>query len=76
MPVEEGPTFGELPEEGRIDLLRGQRRGERQVAGGETLREAEEVGDDAFALRRREGGETTEAGEDLVEDEVHAMLAA
>ena len=76
MPVEEGLRFGELTDESLIDLFRRQRRGERQVAGGEALREAEEIGDDALALRRREGAETTEAGEDFVEDEVDTVLAA
>ena len=74
--VEEGAPFGERPEEGLVDLLRGERGGQRQVAGGEALREAEEIRDDAFALGGRERAGAAESGEDLVEDQMHAVAAA
>ena len=54
MSVEEGPLFRELAEEGGVDRLRRQRGRERQVAGGEAFREAEEIRDDALELGDRE----------------------
>ena len=72
--MKEGLSFGELPDESLIHLFRSQRGGERQVAGGEAFREAEEIRDDAFTLRSGQRTEAAEAGEDFVEDEVHAVL--
>ena len=74
--VEEGLPFGKLAEEGRVDLLGRQRRGQREVARGQALREAQEVGHDAFQVGDREGTDATEAGENFVQDQVHAMTAA
>jgi hypothetical protein len=74
--VEEGPLFRELADERGVDLLRRQRGRERQVAGGEPFREAEEIRDDAVNLGDGERTDPPEASEDLIEDEVHAMGAA
>ena len=74
--VEESPLLRELAQEGGVDLLRRQRGRERQVAGGEPLREAEEIRDDALELGDGERTDPTEAREDFIEDEVDAMLPA
>ena len=49
MAVEERLPFGERAEERFVDLFRRQRSSQRQVAGGEAFREAEEIGDDTLS---------------------------
>ena len=76
MAVEERLPFGELTEESLVDVFGRQRRSQRQIARGEAFREAEEIGDDTFEFRDCERPQAPEAREDLVEDQVHAVLAA
>src|SRR5262249_16695007 len=67
--VEEGAPVGVSAEEGLVDAIGDQRRGEREVAGGDALGDAEEVGRDPFLLACEEGAGAAEAGGDLVGDE-------
>src|SRR5690606_31131638 len=48
--VEKRFPFLVAPEKSRVDRLRRQRRGERHVAAGESLGEAEKVGDHLFVF--------------------------
>ena len=76
MAVEEGATLRETSHEGLVNGLGGEGGGERQVAGGKTFGEAEEIGHDTLGLSDGERAEATEAGEDFVEDEMDPVLAA
>ena len=59
-----------------MDRLRGERRREREITARQPFREAQEVGHHGLGLAGGQGAEATEAGEDLVEDEVDAVVAA
>ena len=69
-------------EEVGVGLERGTRRGpdehaaERLVAGGDRLGEGHQVGPHAVVLRGEPRAEAAEAGDDLVEDQVRAVLVA
>ena len=63
-------------EEGRVDLLGRQGRGERQIAAGDALGEAQEIGRDRLLLAREHRPGAAEAGRDLVADEEHVVLGA
>ena len=76
MAVEEGPELLELAEEPLVHALGGQRGRERQVAAGDALGEAEEVGRDAFVLAGEHPPRAAEAGGHLVEDQQHAVAVA
>ena len=64
--MEEGLPFGERTEEGLVNLFGRQRGGQRQVARGEALREAEEIRDDAFEFRNRQRTNAAKSREDFV----------
>ena len=53
-----------------------ERRGERQVAAGEALAEAEEVGRDPLLLAGEHRPGAPEAGRDLVADQEHVVAVA
>ncbi len=74
--VKEGLQLGEVAEERLVDALAGERRGERQVAAGEALRDAHEVGRDVLLLAGEHRPRAAEAGGDLVADQQHAVLVA
>ena len=63
-------------EEALVDALGRERRGERQVAAGQPLGEAHEVGRDALLLAGEHRARAAEAGRDLVADEEDAELVA
>ena len=63
-------------EEGLVDALGGERRRERQVAAGQALGEAEQVGRDALLLAGEHRAGAAEAGRDLVADQQHAVRVA
>src|SRR5690606_4058123 len=67
--VEEGPLLLAGSEEGGEDALGRQGRGEGQVASGEPLGEAEEIGDDILVLAGEEPAGASEPGHDLAADE-------
>ena len=72
--VEEGAAVLGGAEEALVDALGGERRGERQVAAGEALAEAEEVGRDPLLLAGEHRPGAAEAGRDLVGDQQHVVL--
>ena len=63
-------------EEALVDALGRERRGERQVAAGQALGEAHEVGRHALLLAGEHRARAAEAGRDLVADQEHAVLVA
>ena len=60
-------------EEGLEDLLARERRGERQIAAGDALADAQEVGRDVRLLAGEHRPGAAEAGRDLVADQQHAV---
>ena len=69
MAVEERPELLVLAEEARVDPLGRQRRGERHVAVGESLAEAEEIRGHPLPLAGEHRPGPAEAGRDLVADQ-------
>ena len=76
MAVEERPVLLVLAEEALVDPLGRQRRRERQVAAGEPLAEAEEVGGDPLLLAGEHRPRAPEPGRDLVGDQEHVVRRA
>ena len=56
------------------DLAGAEHRGQREVAAGQRLADAHDVGRHAGRLGREEGAGAAEAGRDLVEDQHEAVL--
>ncbi len=76
VPVEEGLVFGVGTQEGLVDPLGGERRGQRHVPAGEPLGHAEQIGRDAFLLAGEHRPGPPEAGRDLVADQQRAVAVA
>ena len=74
--VEEGAVLLGRAEEALVDPLRRQGRGQRQVAAGQSLREAEQVRRDALLLAGEHRPGAAEAGRHLVADQQHAEAVA
>ena len=71
-----GPCISAPPSRPVATSARAQRRRERQVAAGERLAEAQDVGGDARVLAGEQRAGAAEAGGDLVGDEQHAVRVA
>src|SRR5204862_4367263 len=74
--VEEGLELLELAEKALVDLLRRQGGGQRQVAAGDALGQAEQVGRDVLLLAGEHRAGAAEAGGHLVEDEQDVVAVA
>ena len=74
--VEEGAELLVLAEEALVDALGGERRRQRQVAAGDALGQAHEVGRDVLVLAREHPARAAEAGGHLVADQQHAVPVA
>ncbi len=74
--VVEGLSFGDITEEGREDPFRRERGGERQVAAGESLGEAEKIGNDLFVLAGEHFSGATKSGHHFIENQEHAGSVA
>ena len=76
MAVVQGALAEVVAEElGEHPPARGRHR-HREVPGGETLAQAQEIGSEVALLRREERARPAEAGGDLVADEQHVVRAA
>src|SRR5581483_3932072 len=73
--AQEGAVLLRRAQEGLVDPLRGQRGGEREVAAGEPLAEAEQIGRHALLLAGEHRARAAEARRDHVADQQHAVGA-
>jgi len=69
--VEKGPQGGVVVVEGLVDVLRGQNRGQGQIAAGDALGQAQQIGADAGVFVGEQLAGAAEADGDLVGDVVH-----
>ena len=74
--VEEMAVLVVAAEERVVDAIGRERRRDRQIAAGQPLRHAQQVGRHAFALAREQRARAAEAGGDLIENQQRAVLAA
>ena len=76
MAVVEGLPLGDIAQKSLEDALRGERGGEREVAAGEPLGEAQKIGNDSFVLAGEHFSGAPEAGHHLVENQKHTRRIA
>ena len=69
--VVEGLSLGDIPEEGGEDAFRRERRGERQVATGESFGEAEKIRNDRFVLAGEHFSGATKSRHHFIENQEH-----
>ncbi len=74
--VKEVAVLVVAPEKRVVDLVGGERGGDRQVPAGQPLGEAQKIRRHPFALAREQRARAAEAGGHLVENQQRAVLAA
>ncbi len=74
--VEEGFPLFILSQEGSIDLLGGQRGGQRKIPSGQPLADGHQIRGDPFVVTREHPSGPTEPGRDFVRNQQHVVPRA